>query len=228
MKTKYNWHLKRTLSTAVLVGALTSGIAGAATTLINADTNNGSFEYVNGVNNPAFATKITTWDGHLAGEIDNWTLWAGASNDSGTERMTTGPSHGLRLAFLQPGNSVHNLTNHLAAAGDSFTFSWDHVRNNFAHTVSLVYFNGTNVVIVPDTSVASGTTPGNGKGGTFVLPADSPAIGFAIGLGVVNDSNNWANVDNFTLTVTPVPEPSALLLGSLGGLLVFSRRRATR
>jgi hypothetical protein len=222
------------MAAVLLAGLLTSGPAWAATTLIDPVTNNGSFESVNGTINTSFTTKITQWDGHGSGEIDHWTLWDGvatASNDSGSQVWTPAPAppagpEGVRFAFLQPGNAVYNLTSHVAAAGDSFTFSWDHVGGrNLSHTVSLVYFDGTNVLALAGTEVFA-TTSQLSYGDTFTLAADSPAIGKTIGLGVINTSSNWAEVDNFTLSVTPVPEPAAALLGALGILTVLRRRIA--
>jgi len=220
-------HSRHVLATGLLASLLSTGLAGAATTLIDPTTNNGSFEYVNGVNNPAFTAKITHWDTHSEGDVDNWTLWAGvatSSDDSGIQHSTS-TTDGVRFAFLQPGNAVYNLTSYFAAAGDSFTFSWDHIGGNYAHTVSLVYFNGTDVISIAASGVDSGTAPGNGKGGTYVIPDDSPAIGYQIGLGVVNNSVDWPNIDNFVLSVESVPEPSTALLGGLGLLALFQRRK---
>jgi hypothetical protein len=234
MTTKHLHHAKPGLAAVLLAGLLTSSLAGAATTLIDAGTNNGSFESVNGTINTSFTTKITQWDGHGSGEIDHWTQWSGvatASDDSGSQVWTPAPAppsgpEGVRFAFLQPGNAVYNLTSHVAQAGDSFTFSWDHIgTRNLSHTVSLVYLDGVDVFALAGTEVFA-TASQLTYDDTFTLAADSPAIGKTIGLGVINTSSNWAEVDNFTLTVTPVPEPSAALLGALGVLAVIRRRVA--
>lgn len=224
--------MKNVLPLALFATFLAAGASQAATVLISPTVNNGSFESVNGTINTAFTTKIAQWDGSANGEIDNWTVWTGvstAANDSGTQIWTGGPQppagpEGVRFAFLQPGNAVANMTTYTVQAGDVFTFSWDHVgTRNLSHTVSLVYFDGTSMVALSGTSVnatASGTT----YGGTFTIAADSAAIGRTIGIGIQNTSTNWAEVDNFNLSVTSVPEPSVALLGA-AGLLAFARRR---
>lgn len=216
----------------LLVGLFSTGIAGAAT-LISPTLNNGSFESINGTVNTANTVKIGQWDGSASGEIDNWAVWSGvstASNDSGTQFWSTtltppaGPE-GVRFAFLQPGNAVTNMTSYTIQAGDVFTLSWDHVgTRNLTHTVSLIYMFEGNVVKIAGTDVLA-TTSGTTYGGTFTIAADSPAIGSTVGIGVVNTSANWAEVDNFNLSVVSVPEPSAALLLGATGLLAFARRR---
>ena len=225
-------HSGHVLATGLLASLLSSGLAGAATTLIDADTNNGSFEYVNGVNNPSYTTKVDQWDGDSAGEIDDWTWWSGNSNDSGSQVWTPAPAPpagptGVRFGFIQPGSGVYNLTTYTAQVGDTFTLSWDHVgTRNVPHTVSLVYFDGTNVLAIPGTDIAA-TASQLAYGGTFTLAADSPAISYPIGIGVTNSTiNQWGEIDNFVLSVESVPEPSAALLGGLGLLALFRRRKA--
>lgn len=221
----------------MLAFLLPMGFAGAAT-LINPTINNGSFEYVDGspLTQPS-GTKIVGWDTPGL-NIDNWTLWSGPENDSGTQVWTPGPPppqgpEGIWFAFLQPGASIYNLTGHTIQAGDTFTFSWDNIgtRTNLSHTVSLVFFDGTNVQVIPDTTV-TGLNGGNAYGGTFTIPEGSLSIGHTIGLGVVNTSESWPELDNFVLEVTPVPEPSTLALAGASALFVITRairrRKAAR
>lgn len=44
-----------------------------------------------------------------------------------------------------------------------------------------------------------------------------------VGLGVVNTSDSWPELDNFVLEVTPVPEPSRMALAAAAGMFVIAR-----
>lgn len=173
------------------------GVASAQVTLIGPDTNNGSFEYAGGALN---TTKIQVWDG--TPDVDNWTVWAGVSTadtDSGVEN-TGNASDGTMIAFMQPGNAVYNMTDHIIQAGDSFVFSWDHVlRADREHTVGLVWNNGGTI-----TSIAESEEPYSGAietiTGSYVIPGGHPSIGSTVGLGVVSPGS-YPEIDNFILTV---------------------------
>jgi PEP-CTERM motif len=173
----------------------------AQTVLIGPNTNNGSFEYAGGVLNTA---KIQMWD--TTPDVDNWTEWPGistAGTDSGVEN-TGFASDGTMVAFLQGGNAVYNLTDYVAAEGDSFVFSWDHVRREDRnHTVGLVYDDGGTITSIVDSEMDS-TGILETINGAYVIPAGSPAIGKSIGLGVVSPGA-YPEVDNFNLTVGGVP-----------------------
>jgi MYXO-CTERM domain-containing protein len=58
----------------------------------------------------------------------------------------------------------------------------------------------------------------------------APNIGEILFLRFVNNSGNSTNkfsgLDDVTLTVSPIPEPSAALLGGLGLLALLRRRRS--
>ncbi|MCW1886317.1 hypothetical protein OKA04_16385 [Luteolibacter flavescens] len=229
MKSLGTHPMKTALATGLLATVLSTGAA-SAVTLISSTVNNGSFESVDGVVNTSYIEKVTQFDGAAAGEVDNWTIWSSVAtnfNNSGTEVWSPAPAapvgpDGIRFAFLQPGNAIYNLTSHTIQAGDMLSFSWDHIRGrNLSHTVTLVYFDGTNVLPVPATEVFA-TASSQSYSGTFTIPAGSLAIGHTLGLGIVNTSDNWVEVDNFKLDT--IPEPSVALLGALG-LLGFSRRR---
>lgn len=191
----------------------------AQTVLIDPVTNNGSFEYAGGVLN---TTKIQNWD--TTPDVDNWTIWGGVStadSDSGVEN-TGNASDGDMVAFLQGGNAVYNLTSWIAAEGDQFNFSWDHVlRGDRDHVVGLVYDDGGTITSLVDSEVAS-TGVIETISSSYVIPSGSPAIGKAIGLGVVSPGA-YPEIDNFVLTVG-VPEPCSALLG-LAAMGLFSARR---
>ncbi|MAT72719.1 MAG: hypothetical protein CMJ58_24835 [Planctomycetaceae bacterium] len=184
----------------LLAAAVVCSLVGPATaaTLIDPLTNNGSFEFAGGAIN---TTKIQVWDtGAL--DVDNWVEWAGVStagDDSGVEN-TGNASDGTMVAFLQPGNAVHNMTSYVAAEGDEFYFSWDHVlRGDRDHTVSLVYDNGGTITsLVPSEKASTGVIETISN--TYVIPSGSPAIGKTIGLGIVSPGS-YPEIDNFILTV---------------------------
>ncbi|MAT72718.1 MAG: hypothetical protein CMJ58_24830 [Planctomycetaceae bacterium] len=208
--------------TAAVVLALCCSPALAVTTLIDPVTNNGSFEFAGGALN---TTKIQVWDtGAL--DVDHWVEWAGVStagNDSGVEN-TGNASDGTMIAFLQGGNAVHNMTSWLAAEGDVFAFSWDHVlREDRNHTVSLVYDDGGTITTIAGSEVDS-TGVLEKISGVYQIPAGSPAIGKAIGLGVVSPGS-YPEVDNFVLQV--VPEPSTVAMAGLA-LVGLAAARRTR
>lgn len=188
-------------------GSSGGGGGGGITVLIDATTNNGSFEYAGGVLNTA---KLNQWDG--TPDVDNWTLWGASvggpsttSGNSGVE-STGNQTDGTMVAFLQANNAIYNLTSHVAAEGDLLTFSWDHVLRNSSHTVSLVYQDASGDIVSIVASEVTSTTVGTGLGMAYTIPTGSPAIGRPIGIGVRNNNSNWPEVDNFVLTLG---EPSA-------------------
>ena len=61
-------------------------------------------------------------------------------------------------------------------------------------------------------------------GTTYIAMAGDPAIGHQIAMTIAS-SGNYPEVDNFVLTVTSVPEPSVLALGSLGIIFWLAKRK---
>lgn len=188
-------------SLGVIAAMSMAGVATAQVTLIDPDTNNGSFEYAGGVLNTA---KVQVWDGDP--DVDNWTVWAGVStaeDDSGVQN-TGNASDGTMIAFMQGGNAMYNMTDYVIQAGDSFVFSWDHVlRADREHTVGLVWNDGGTI-----TSIAESEEPYSGVietiTGSYVIPGGHPSIGSTVGLGVVSPGS-YPEIDNFILTVGGVP-----------------------
>lgn len=167
--------------------------------LINNFLRNGSFELRNGAPN---TVKTNQWDAPAPDNIDNWTEWTGVSveaNDSGVE---AGGSHGEMRGFFQSGNAAYNLTNHIAASGSVYTSTWKHIDRTGILSVQLVYDNNGTITPIP-ASIA--TTTGADQTGDLVyrIPAGSPAIGKAIGIGV-SSSGGYMQVDEFALSITAV------------------------
>ena len=205
------------LGAAVLMMASTA----SAQILIDSVTNNGSFELVGG---EAVATKATTWDGQDGSpDVDFWTEWSEvstANGDSGTEVGGTA-SNGSRVAFLQPNNAVYNLTSHVASAGDEFFLSWDHTLRNSSYTVTFVYDDGGTITQFSDIAASfESAAEGLGRSIEYTLPGDSPAIGSAIGVGIINNNSNYPELDNFFLSAN-----FTLLDGDVDGDGLVGHRR---
>lgn len=208
------------LLAAVLIGSIAT--SHASTVLI---------DYDDGIANGIHDSVVANGDFSVGGDgsggwttAGEWTFWQGNDTDNGIT--------GGRAAYLQGNGSIKNLTSYVAAAGDTFTFNW-RVANYGATDgriweVGLVYEVGGTTTFVPG-AVTSFTSPGIAQAFdvdpvSFTIPEGSAAIGNVIGIGV-RSGNNFIEVDNFSLSVTPVPEPSIALLGGLGLIGLLRRRR---
>ena len=202
-----------------------------ATVLIDPTHNNGSFEYADGV----LSTAKIGFD--VTPDIDNWTQWTEVSptaKNSGVENISSHASDGVMIAYLEHPDAIKNMTTWIAQEGDTFDFSWDHVqRDSRAHRVGLVYDDGGTFTSIAASEVYS-TDPSPAipftYTGSFTVAAGSPVIGHAIGLGLFasdSEGGGYPEVDNFILTVTPVPEPTSIVLMGLAlvGLVAVRRSR---
>lgn len=179
-------------------------------TLIGPAVRNGSFELVGGATS---TVKVQDWDTSIEGDIDNWTQRAGATGDSGTEEGFAGrQTDGNRYAFLQPTNSVFNLTDDVAAEGDTYVLSFDQTEPGIAdYVATLVFDSGTSGNPVDITDIAgsevAGTAAGTGFRTVFVIPPGSPAIGKKIGVAFL--ANNWSFFDNVRLLKVAAAAPGS-------------------
>ena len=189
----------------IMTGLCVSSAATAQTILIDPTTNNGSFEYADGV----LSTAKIGFD--VTPDVDNWTQWtevSPAAKNSGVENLSTHATDGGMIAYLEYGDAIYNLTSYVASEGDFFGFSWDHVqRESRAHRVGLVYDDGGTITSIVDSELFS-TDPSPGIPTTYTnyytIPAGSPAIGHAVGLGIFasdSEGGGYPEVDNFILTV---------------------------
>jgi hypothetical protein len=203
---------------------LTSGIAQAATeVLIDSDTRNGSFELLGGATGNT-TDKATNWDTDPDGDVDNWTYWAGASSDSGTDYNS---GFGERIAFLQETNQVYNLTGHTIAVGDVIDYSWFLFSNDREIQGGLVYYDGETVSFFSQTDATeTSSTAGTISGSYTVTAADTDLIGNELGFGFLANGS-YPGVDDVTLQVTAIPEPSsmALIFGTLALVPLLRRCR---
>lgn len=217
----------------LVAGVVWPFAASADIILIDPATQNGSFELLGGT--PSAGRKATHWDTDPDGDVDYWSVWGAAvggpstaENDSGTD-IGGNPTDGTQVAFLQPGNAAYNLTSYLVQAGDVFTYLWDWTLSGRGNAIAqLAYSDGVNIVAIDGTDTTNPDTASAhlGLGTTYTALAGDPAIGNPIAL-TVRSTGNWPEVDNFVLSVAPIPEPSTLaLFGSLALFLAIRRRRA--
>lgn len=208
----------------------------AAANLINATTNNGSFETLGGVISNA---KATNWDTDPDGDVDHWNNWGAstggpstAQTDSGTEPHISVATQGNRIAFLQAGNAAYNLTSHAIEAGEVFTYSWDWVLAGRPNaTAQLGYWNGSAIVAISgtDTTNPNTTVRHLGLGTTWTVPPGHPAIGHPIAM-TVRATNGYPEIDNFVLSVTATPAVPVTLNLAAGThtVTVYGREDGTR
>lgn len=237
-------------SLLAFVAAAAFGVSAHAQviTLIDAATNNGSFETpVAGKINFSLTTSNTA-------AIPYWALTAAPAGnvDSGVETDAGITQAGVRGAFQQPTSGVFNLvTSRAIAAGDTYTLVY-YARNTNGgtagasiDTLTTTFFSqaapapGAAYGYAPTAVLATGTaTVANNAVGTanaftqvtLTYVATAANVGGNIGISVTNAGPNYDGIDNFVLTVAPVPEPStyALMFAGMGGLLLMFRvRRAS-
>ncbi|MGB1260086.1 MAG: PEP-CTERM sorting domain-containing protein [Akkermansiaceae bacterium] len=183
---------------------------------IDPTTRNGSFEADTG--------KQTTWAG-----VTDWDYWGPAVAGPGTANTDSGSdtsasaSDGTRVSFIQTGGAAYNMTAHILAVGDTITYTWDHVlRADRIANVNFVYETGGNVIAFGVGTTSNGVTLDTYTE-TYTVQAGDAWVGSTVGLGVA--ATNYPELDNFTLEVTPIPEPSSVTLLGLGGLALIIRHR---
>ena len=218
------------LSACAFACSLAVPLNASVITLIDANTQNGSFETVNGCLN---TSKVKDWDNSPIGDVDYWTQWTEQTvvfGDSGVEQSAYA-THGNMVGFLQHYNAIYNMSSHIVAEGDVFTFQWDHVFRDQAHTVSLVY-NHYGTIKSLDPSAVTSVTVANDRTGTYTVQAGDQIIGSTVGLGVKNNNSSYPEVDNFRLSVDTtnsnpgsIPEPASLAMLSVGSVLLLRRNR---
>ena len=170
--------------------------------LIGLVKRNGSFEYRDGVPNPTNFKQ--GWDGSGGtNDIDAWSTWTEqttTSTDSGVE--TGNATDGSLKGFCQSGNGAKNMTTYLGKAGDIIRLTYDRVNGYTTGNTYLLYDGtdlGAGFVQIP-TSTAQTLTPNGSYAIAFKIPAGSPAVGRAIGVGI-KSTGSWPGWDKVVLTV---------------------------
>lgn len=240
---------------AFAIAGLASGTVSAqVVTLISPTIHNGGFESITakstfGVNSST--GQIAYWGATLVSPAGTPT---GAPNDSGAEQAAPGTTAdnsathaGLAGSFYQPGgaSTAFNLaTTHTVQAGELYTLTWfGRITGVGGQQTATLFSQSPNdtpdpnqVTYIPAATLATalGSTP------TYALPADrsfaqftltyaatAADVGNYVGLTFGNSGTAFIGADDFTLTVTQVPEPStyACIIIGVGGLLLVRRSR---
>lgn len=160
-------------------------------------------------------------------DIPGWSD-LGTITDSGVEGSGAwwGTYDG-HAAFMAVGNGASNLSSYTIQAGDAFTVNfvaktWDAASE---WTVTLFYDNPANVIGSFSTAVTPTWTD---YSNALSISATPESVGGLLGVSFVNSATaGFANLDNVSITVSAIPEPSAYaaIIGALALGAVATRRR---
>lgn len=207
--------MKKTTYILTAASFLVAASASATTTLIGGSTNNGDFESPDVASPTNFTTNtITNWS--------NWSEIDTADNDTG---VYDSPGN-TQTAYIQPGGAIVNMTSHTIALGDTFDYGFDDVIGGRGDaTMQLVWNNGGTLQAITGTDLVGNLNTNNTTySDSYTVQAGDAWIGSTVGVGLLT-SASYPEVDNITLSVTAVPEPSSAALLGLGGLALILRRR---
>jgi hypothetical protein len=238
---------QRTLAAiyAVILGVSVGSQASAQTVLISPTVNDGGFESiaskVDFTSPTSGASSIPYWGATLfnsAGAAVGAPSDSGAENSIGSNTIHTG----VAGAFWQPvGSSTSfNLeTSHIAVTGDLFTLTWwayttgtggQEVASLYSQapgTIGATYAYSPSATLVAIDGAVNPTYALNNAYTEYTLnyTATAADAGNYIGLTFGNDGGSYIAADDFTLTVSPAPEPSVLTLAAVGGLSLLNLMR---
>lgn len=206
-----NPHRSSLASAILLVSTISAPVASAALTLVNGDFQNTAGLTVNSPN---------TWYGGVPagwqGLANSYTVGTnGNSNWVANLEWVSSTSGGFRPLYQDLGTLDTTST-------ISLTFTVLQPWNTNAARVGAAIWGGSSGT---DTLV----TQSDLAPGTYTITAENVAAGTEIRIGFWRSrSNNSPGLDNVSILVTPVPEPSLPLLSllSLVPLLRRSRRRS--
>jgi len=225
---------KSALTTALGVGIASLALvaqASAAVTLTNL-----------GFEDPS-AGKITGFDATT--DVPGWSDVTSTVNDSGVESAAA-HSGSYQAFFMGRGatndRGVYQMTGHMIALGDVITVGY-WAKNIWAGSeMTVVVFADSPDVGANELGWAT-TDAGGSKSASLTwnttvsalngtwqyyelqLTADATHAGQQLGVHFANTSGGWTALDDVSLSVVSVPEPSAALLGGLGMLGLLRRRR---
>jgi len=142
------------------------------------------------------------------------------------------PNSGTWRAFAQSTDGGgYQISGYQIQAGDSFTLKWygNDGWNASVETINLLSAAAQNT---PFASTGVLATRSDALGGwteyTLNYTAAVGDAGNYVGISFINSkgtAGSWAAFDDFSLTVTPVPEPGALDLLGLGSFALIAARR---
>ena len=181
------------------------------------------------VANPGFET----------GDFTGWTLTGTSDAVGDTVVASAGfnswlPNSGTFFAALGALGSDSTLSQTIATtAGQSYTFSWFLGSDGSTPSDFSAFWNGSTILSLVDAPATPGYTRGTSTASyafysfTEVATSASTVIQF----NSRNDQNFWA-LDDISVSVPAVPEPSSLVLSAIAALTLAGyvgrlRRRAT-
>jgi hypothetical protein len=184
----------------------------------------------------ASAQNLLTNPGAETGSLNGWTPGGDASVrvDSGSFNPGINPFQGS-FAFLGGNGAVGTLTQTVSIAGLGASVAnvsfWEQGLNQGSPSdhgfVSLSFLDGSNTVLqhVDTPVVDSHLGAWQQYSGSFAIPAGTAKIAYTMNFVRSVGSDLDAYIDNNSLTVSAVPEPSMALLLSAGLLLPLLKRR---
>jgi hypothetical protein len=222
---------------AILACTFSGGIAFAQSTLIGSTMNNGDFESAIAGGKQDFTSTASS-----TSPVAYWGSLTGASDtDSGAQVGGNCVYQGSNGSYYKEGEGAFNLvTDYTIAAGDLFSltyYAYNTYPNGSTIPQSVWLFSQANpsgaaYSYAPMATLA--TDAENLVNGnpwteyTLTYTATLADAGNDIGVAIQNNStgsSDYTAADDFTLTVTPVPEPSAYALIGAGLVgFVFVRR----
>lgn len=211
-----------------------NGVTGNGSGALSVSLNVQSTSYIDlgsfiGANQGVYEISITAT--HVAGSsLENWFAMGFTTGSTATSNFVGNNGQPWMLYRMNGNVNVYAGTGvsnplasgitpgvHGAATGTAQTFTMV-IDNSSGSVVLSAYANrGTAGEYVFDLSSGAGTSFTYGT---------APALRY-LGFGGSNNATTSESVivDNFTVNFTPVPEPSALMLGAVSGLALFRRRR---
>jgi len=211
---------------------MTHSASGATTILISPgtgatdDIKNGGFESIGGTGIYRPYSVISDWFNYNGNATVN--VVASDRERTGTFGGSVAkPGFGAEADWSRPAVN----TSHTVALGDTFslTFYYGSAENWDVGTDTIGVFLYSTAGVIWTTTVSP--TQNALTGGFTEFTANNiPAANIGETLFLRFESNaglyEYAAIDDVTLTVSPIPEPSAALLGGLGLLALLRRRRS--
>lgn len=186
----------------------------------------------------ASAQNLLANPGAETGDLSGWAIGGSASVrvDNGSFNPGINPFEG-GFAFVGGNGAFGSLTQTVAVAAGSAVANvsfWEQGLNQGSSSdhayVSLSFVDGANTVLqtVATPAVDSHLGSWTQYSGSFAIPTGTTKIAYTMNFVRVAGSDLDGYIDNNSLTVSAVPEPSSALLMAAGLLLVplLKRRRS--
>jgi len=195
-------------------------------------TSTGSNGVSNSLGRAFFANSAIGQSINLVDWTGTRTAYPGGNNAWGLDAANSAFGSPNVYWFMNSGGATltHTTINGTFNAGDVFQVTLDLFQNGgasaAANVTPTITFNTTETHTFGTATVSAVSTVLNysSAGYTLLAPATGVTLTLAFSTGI---SGAQTLMDNVTLTVTPVPEPTTFALAGLGlaWLLIFRRRR---